>query len=60
MSLAKRASKCPPDNRYRFVRFLLVGGIAAAINVLSRIALNLTMSYEAAIIVAYVCGMTAA
>jgi putative flippase GtrA len=56
----KRGSKKPPTDRYRFARFLLVGGIAATVNVLSRIALNLTMSYEAAIIVAYACGMTTA
>jgi putative flippase GtrA len=44
----------------RFVSFVVVGGIAAAVNVLSRIALNLVMSYEIAIIFAYICGMTTA
>jgi putative flippase GtrA len=54
------ASKSPPANGYRFARFLLAGGIATVVNVLSRIALNLTMSYEAAIVVAYACGMMTA
>jgi putative flippase GtrA len=34
--------------------------IAAVVNILSRIALNFIMSYEIAIVVAYVCGMTSA
>jgi putative flippase GtrA len=50
------AVKCLSANR--FARFLAVGGIAATVNILSRIVLNLAMSYEAAIVVAYVCGMT--
>jgi putative flippase GtrA len=60
VKLGKPGSKGPPANQHRFARFLLVGGIAATVNVLSRIALNLTMSYEAAIVVAYACGMTTA
>jgi putative flippase GtrA len=60
LTLAKPASERSPADRYQFVRFVLVGGIAAAVNILSRIALNLVMSYEAAIVVAYVCGMTVA
>ena len=60
MSLAKHASKSSSAERYRFTRFLLVGGIAAAVNILSRIALSLAMSYGPAIVVAYVCGMTTA
>ena len=44
----------------RFALFLLAGGIAAAVNILSRIALNWAMPYEAAIVVAYLAGMTAA
>lgn len=46
--------------RRRIVLFLLAGGIAAAVNILSRIVLNLAMPYEAAIVVAYLCGMTTA
>jgi putative flippase GtrA len=48
------------SDRYRFVLFVLVGGAAALVNVVSRIILNLAMSYEVAIVVAYVCGMTTA
>jgi putative flippase GtrA len=43
-----------------FIVFLLVGGFAAGVNVLSRIAFNLVVSYEVAIVLAYLCGMTTA
>jgi len=46
--------------RNRFVLFVLAGGTAAIVNILSRIALNWLMPYEVAIIVAYLCGMTTA
>jgi putative flippase GtrA len=46
--------------RKRFVLFVLAGGTAALVNILSRIALNWVMPYEVAIIVAYLCGMTTA
>ena len=46
--------------RSRFVLFVLAGGTAALVNILSRIALNWVMPYEVAIIVAYLCGMTTA
>jgi putative flippase GtrA len=45
---------------HQFVFFLLVGGFAALVNIVSRILLNLVMSYEVAIVAAYVCGMTTA
>jgi putative flippase GtrA len=47
-------------DRYRVMLFLLAGGLAATINVLSRIAFNQFMSFEAAIVLAYVVGMTTA
>lgn len=47
-------------DRTRFLLFLVMSGIAAIVNVLSRIVLNLAMPYEAAIVVAYLCGMTTA
>ena len=46
--------------RNRFVLFLLAGGTAAIVNIVSRIAFNWVMPYEIAIIVAYLCGMTTA
>lgn len=49
-----------PRARWRFVLFLAAGGVAALVNVLSRVALSLAMSYEAAVAVAYLCGMTVA
>jgi putative flippase GtrA len=57
----------PPDrtvdtrgDRVRFLLFLLAGGTAAGVNILSRIVFNLVMPYEIAIVVAYLCGMTTA
>jgi len=59
-----RPAKSEPNGagaeRHRFARFLVVGGIAALVNILSRIGFNLVMSYEAAIVFAYLCGMTTA
>jgi putative flippase GtrA len=52
-----RASK---GSHAQFAKFLAVGVVAALVNILSRIALNYVMSYEVAIVVAYVCGMTTA
>lgn len=40
--------------------FLVAGGVAAGVNILSRILLNWMMPYEAAIVVAYLIGMTVA
>jgi len=48
------------DEHRRFALFLVAGGVAALVNIASRIALNLAMPYEVAIIVAYLCGMTTA
>jgi putative flippase GtrA len=43
-----------------FVRFVLSGGIAAGVNVLSRAALSTITSYSASIVIAYLIGMTTA
>ena len=48
-----------PETR-RFAVFLLTGGIAAAVNVASRIVFHGVMPYEFAVIVAYLVGMTTA
>ena len=48
------------DERWRFVLFVLAGSLAAVVNVLSRIVLNWGVSYELAIVLAYVCGMVTA
>ena len=47
-------------DRKQFLGFVMVGGVAAAVNVGSRIFLNRWMPYSAAIVVAYVCGMLTA
>jgi putative flippase GtrA len=44
----------------RFARFLLVGGFAAAVNVLARIAFNAVVSYEIAIVLAFMVALTVA
>jgi putative flippase GtrA len=44
----------------RFVRFLLTGGFAALVNLGSRYVLNESMSFEAAVAVAYLAGVVTA
>lgn len=44
----------------QFLRFLATGGVAAMVNLASRYALNEMMSFEAAVVVAYLVGMTTA
>ncbi len=44
----------------RFVRFLIAGGSSAVINLASRVLLNNFMSFEAAVIVAYLVGIVTA
>jgi putative flippase GtrA len=48
-----------PELRH-FTLFLITGGTAALVNILSRIVINWFVSYEVAIVLAYLCGMTAA
>ena len=48
------------SNRFEFWRFVVAGGTAAAVNVACRSLLNLFMSYEIAIVIAYGCGMLTA
>lgn len=44
----------------RFLKFLVTGGIAALVNLASRYVLNYLMPFEAAVVVAYLLGMTTA
>lgn len=44
----------------RFLKFLVTGGIAALVNLASRYVLNHLMPFEAAVVVAYLLGMTTA
>lgn len=44
----------------RFLLFLVAGGIAACVNLLSRIALSEWIAYVPAIVIAYCLGMTTA
>jgi putative flippase GtrA len=50
----------PMTERARFVRFLITGGIAAVVNVLSRWLLDFVVIYEVAVGLAYIAGMTVA
>ncbi len=45
---------------HRFVRFVVVGGFAALVNLTSRIIINEYMSYRGAVAAAYFCGMITA
>ncbi|WP_240782377.1 GtrA family protein [Roseococcus sp. SYP-B2431] len=45
---------------HEFVRFVLTGGTAAAVNIGARMLLSLAMPYEAAVAVAYLIGMATA
>jgi putative flippase GtrA len=44
----------------QFLSFLITGGIAALVNLGTRIAFNVAMPFEVAVIMAYLCGMTTA
>lgn len=44
----------------QFVRFLITGGVAAAVNVVSRYFLNFVWSFEVAVVLAYLLGMLTA
>lgn len=44
----------------RFARFLVAGGVAAAANILSRLALSVVMPLAAAVVLAYLVGMAVA
>lgn len=46
--------------RKQFLLFLLVSGVAAAANLLSRVAFNLWMPYTASIMAAFCIGLTVA
>jgi putative flippase GtrA len=44
----------------RFVAFVTVGGVAALVNILSRVAISQAVSYELSIILAFWIGVTTA
>jgi putative flippase GtrA len=56
----KRKFGEPVSERARFLRFLATGGIAAGVNVGSCWLLGFVMSYEMAVTLAYLAGMTTA
>lgn len=47
-------------SRAPFARFIAAGGIAALVNIVSRILLSKAMAFEIAIVIAYLIGMTTA
>ncbi len=44
----------------QFAAFVVVGGVAALVNIVSRLIISQVMTYEAAIVAAYLCGMVTA
>src|SRR5215217_434084 len=61
MGLLARARKMTlSPEMHRFALFLAAGGTAALVNIVSRIAINVFVSYEVAIVLAYLTGMTVA
>ena len=60
MTLKRLATRLRRPEGRRFMAFLLTGGVAAAVNVLSRIVFDLVVPYEVAVLVAYGVGMTTA
>jgi putative flippase GtrA len=49
-----------PFKDRQFWAFLLTGGFAAGVNIVSRYLLSRALSYEVAIVIAYLIGMTTA
>jgi putative flippase GtrA len=51
----------PPNSKRReFILFLITGGVAASINVVSRIGFSTVVSFELAVLLAYGVGMVTA
>jgi putative flippase GtrA len=44
----------------QFMKFLVTGGVAAAVNLISRVMLNWAMPFEVAVVIAYLFGMATA
>jgi putative flippase GtrA len=49
-----------PIERARFIRFMVTGGVAAVVNLVSRYLLNFLISFGSAVAVAYLFGMVTA
>ena len=56
-SLAKRMSS---GESRRFIAFLVTGGVAALVNILSRLVFGLVLPFASAVTLAYLVGMTTA
>jgi len=54
------APETPVANHREFMLFLMVGGFAAGVNVVSRYLFNEIMSFELAVLPAYLAGMATA
>ena len=60
MTLKRIATRLRRPEGRRFTAFLVTGGVAAAVNIVSRVVFDRVMPYEAAVPVAYLVGMTTA
>ena len=54
------ATKEELADKWQFLRFLLVGGTAAFVNIVSRVIISQFIRFEIAVVVAYLVGMTVA
>lgn len=59
-STSTMASSRLTMDRTRFIRFMVTGGAAAVINLVSRYLLNFVISFASAVAIAYLCGMVTA
>lgn len=55
-----RTSSLPSTGQRQFLTFILTGGIAALVNVVSRVGLSQLMRFELAVLAAYAIGMLTA
>ena len=46
--------------KYQFARFVVAGGVAAAVNIAARLVLSQVISFEIAVVFAYLVGMATA
>ena len=53
-------SQPPQSQKREFTLFLLTGGVAALVNVVSRIGFSTVVNFELAVLLAYAIGMVAA
>lgn len=56
----KPTTQAPPSPRREFLLFLITGGVAALVNVVSRVGFSQVLRFELAVLLAYGVGMLTA